>query len=49
MLKLLASYHALQIYCKNMFNTSVHLKVDNRTAVAWMNKQTAPIELEFQL
>ena len=32
-----------------MFNTSVHLKVDNRTAVAWMNKQTAPIELEFQL
>ena len=29
-LELLATYHALQIYCKNMFNTSVHLKVDNK-------------------
>ena len=37
-LELLAAYHTLQIYCKNMFDTSVHLKVDNTTAVAWINK-----------
>ena len=48
-LELLATFHALQIYCKNMLNTSVHLQLDNRTAVAWMNKQTAPIELEFSI
>ena len=48
-LELLAAYHALQIYCKNMFDTSVHLKVDNTTAVAWIKKQTAPTELKFQL
>ena len=30
-----------------MFDTSVHLKVDNTAAVAWINKQTAPTELEF--
>ena len=48
-LELLATYHALQIYCKNMFDTSVHLKVDNTTAVAWINKQTAPTELEFSI
>ena len=30
-----------------MFDTSVHLKVDNATAVAWINKQTVPSELEF--
>ena len=47
MLELLATYHALQIYCKNMFDTSVHLKVDNTAVVAWINKQTAPTELEF--
>ena len=29
-----------------MFDTSVHLKVDNTTAVAWINEQTAPTELE---
>ena len=46
-LELLATYHALQIYCKNMFDTSVHLKVDNTAVVAWINKQTAPTELEF--
>ena len=46
-LELLAAYHALQIYCKNMFDTSVHLKADSTTAVAWINKQTAPNELEF--
>ena len=46
-LKLLTAYHALQIYCKNVFDTSVHLKADNTTAVAWINKQTAPTELEF--
>ena len=48
-LELLATYHALQIYCKNMFDTSVHLKVDNTRAVAWINKQTAPTELEFSI
>ena len=32
-----------------MFHTSVHLKVDNATPVAWINKQTAPIELEFYI
>ena len=48
-LELLAAYHALQIYCKNMFDTSVHSKVDNTTAVAWINKQTAPTELEFSI
>ena len=36
-LELLAAYHALQVYCKNIFDTSVHLKVDNTTAVAWIN------------
>ena len=46
-LELLALYHALQIYCKNMFDISVHLKVDNTSAVAWINKQTAPTKLEF--
>ena len=46
-LELLAAYHALQIYCKNMFDTSVHLKADNTTAVVWINKQTAPNKLEF--
>ena len=46
-LELVATYHALQIYCKNMFDTLVHLKVENTTAVAWINKQTAPTELEF--
>ena len=46
-LELLAAYHALQIYCKNMFDTSVHLKVDNTATIAWINKQTVPNELEF--
>ena len=32
-----------------MFDTSVHLKVDNTRAVAWINKQTAPTELEFSI
>ena len=45
-LELLAAYHALQIYCKNMFDTSVHLKAQN-TTVAWINKQTAPTKLEI--
>ena len=49
MLELLATYHALQIYCKNMFDSSVHLKVHNATAIAWINKQTAPTELEFAI
>ena len=48
-LELLATYHALQIYCKNMFDSSVHLKVHNATAIAWINKQTAPTELEFAI
>ena len=48
-LELLATYHALQISCKNMFDTSVHLKVDNTTAVASINKQTAKTELEFSI
>ena len=48
-LELLAAYHALQIYCKNMFDIPVHLKEDNTTAVAWINKQTAPTELEFSI
>ena len=48
-LELLAAYYALQIYCKNMSNTSVHLKIDNTTAIAWINKQTAPTETEFQI
>ena len=48
-LELLATYHPLQIYCKNVLDTSVHLKVDNTTAVAWINKQTAPTELEFSI
>ena len=30
-----------------MFDTSVNLKVDSTTAVAWINKETAPTELEF--
>ena len=30
-----------------MLDTLVHLKVDNTTAVAWINKRTAPTELEF--
>ena len=38
-------YHALQIYCKNLFDSSVYLKVDSTTAVSWINKQTAPNEL----
>ena len=45
-LELLAAYHALQIYCKNMFDTSVHLKAQ-KTTVAWINKQTAPTKLEI--
>ena len=49
MLELLATYHALKIYCKNIFDTSVNLKKDNTTAVAWINKQTAPTELEFSI
>ena len=32
-----------------MFDTSVHLKVDNTESVAWINKQTAPTELEFSI
>ena len=32
-----------------MFDTSVHLKVDNTTAVGRINKQTAPIKLEFSI
>ena len=46
-LEILAAYHALQIYCKNMFDTSVHLKVHNATVVAWINKQTVPTKLEI--
>ena len=30
-----------------MFDTSVHLKLYNTTSVAWISKQTAPIETEF--
>ena len=37
-MELLAAYHALQIYCKIMFGTSIHSEVDNTTAVAWINK-----------
>ena len=48
-LELLAADHALQIYYKNMFDIPVHLKEDNTTAVAWINKQTAPTELEFSI
>ena len=48
-LELLAVYHELQIYCKSMFDTSVHLKVNNTTAIAWINKQTAPIELKLSI
>ena len=48
-LELLAAYHELQIYCKSMFDTSVHLKVNNTTAIAWINKQTAPIELQLSI
>ena len=48
-LELLATYHALKIYCKNIFDTSVNLKIDNTTAVAWINKQTAPTELKFSI
>ena len=48
-LELLATYHALQIYCKNMFDTSVHLKVDNTTAVVWINKQTTPTASKFSV
>ena len=47
MLELLPAYPALQIYCKNMLDTLVHLKVDNTTAVAWINKRIAPTELRF--
>ena len=32
-----------------MFDTSVHLKADNTTAVGRINKQTAPIELEISI
>ena len=32
-----------------MFDTSVHLKVDNTTAVSWIKKQTAPTELKDDL
>ena len=46
-LELFAAYHALQIYRKNFFDTSVHLQVDSTTAVSWINKQTVPTELEF--
>ena len=31
-LEMLAACHALQIYSKNMFDTSAHLKVDSTTA-----------------
>ena len=37
-MELLAAYHALQIYCKIMFDTSIHSEVDETTAVAWINK-----------
>ena len=30
--EMLAACHALQIYSKNMFDTSAHLKVDSTTA-----------------
>ena len=30
-----------------MFDTSVHLKLYNTTSVAWISKQTDPIETEF--
>ena len=40
--ELLAASYALRIYCKNMLNTSVLLKMDNASALAWINQQTAP-------
>ena len=32
-----------------MFDTSVHLKVDNTTVVSWIKTQTAPTELKFSV
>ena len=48
-LELLAASYALRIYCENMLNTSVLLKMDNASALAWINKQTAPTETEFKI
>ena len=36
-------------FTAKMFDTSVHLKVDNTESVAWINKQTASTELEFSI
>ena len=49
MLELLATYRALQIHYKNMFDTSVHLKVDNTAAAAWINQQEALTEIAFSI
>ena len=37
-----AAIFALKIYTKHLFNTSVHLKVDNTATLTWINKQTGP-------
>ena len=38
-LELLAASYVLRIYCENMLNTSVLFKMDNASALAWINKK----------
>ena len=48
-LELKAAFYALQIYCNNLENTTVLFKIDNTSTVAWINKQTGPNEMIFEL
>lgn len=48
-LELKAAIFALKIYATQFFNTTVHLKVDNTSTLAWINKQTGPNIVIFNL
>ena len=44
-----AAYFALKLFCKDLKNTAVHLKVDNTATVAFINKQKAPNKVVFTI
>lgn len=48
-LELLTASYTLDIYCANMLNTMILLKIDNTSALAWINKESASTGTEIRI
>ena len=42
MLEMKGTLFALKIYCKDMYEVSIHFEIDKTSTIIWINKQTAP-------